>query len=193
VHRPRALAAIVAASLVVVLGTVVVTPAGAATDPEEWGDAFCTETVDWLQGALDGAETLQQQALDPTITAAEGKDLIVEYLSTGVDATRAYARAVKQAGTPDIRNGAKIQAAILAGISGSLARLFALEKAAKALPTRSQAAFDKAAGKLGDRLGGFSSPFSRGMTKAGNLDKGTQLGGILQSLPACAPLLNASL
>ena len=36
---------------------------------------------------------------------------------------------MKRAGVPDVKNGAKIEAAILAGIAGSQAKLVAVEKA----------------------------------------------------------------
>jgi hypothetical protein len=174
------------------LAAVLAAPAGAATAPEKWGATFCTETVGWLQGAQQGANDLQTKASDPSITPADGKALIVEFLSTGVASTKAYGQALKAAGAPNIKNGAKIQASILAGIAGSGAKLTVLNKVAKKIPTRPPAAFQKAATKLGNQLSSFSEPFSKGMDGAGKLDSGHQLANILQSLPECAPLANGS-
>lgn len=180
------------AVVVVAVITLAPGPAGAATDAETWGDTFCSETINWLSGATQGVDELQTASEDPTLTAAEGKALIVDFLKTGAAATKAYERAMKQAGVPDIENGAKIQAAILTGIAGSAVKIVALERDARKLPTKPERAFDKAAAKLGDRLDDFSAPFGKGMTKAGDLDKGNQLGQILRTLPACAPLAGGS-
>ncbi|MFA5884442.1 MAG: hypothetical protein WDA60_11370 [Acidimicrobiia bacterium] len=183
---------IVAVVVVMALGAALATPAGAATDPEEWGDTFCTATVGWLTGASQGIDQLLTDAFDPTLTAADGKQLILGFLGTGVDATKAYGKAVKAAGVPDIRNGAKIQAAILAGINESTANLAALEKAAKKMPLEPAAAYKKSVNKIGNQFSAFSDPWTKGMNKAGKLDKGTQLGDILATLPACAQLAGGS-
>jgi len=174
------------------LAAVLAAPAGAATAPDKWGATFCTETVGWLKGAQQGANDLQTKASDPSITPADGKALIVDFLSTGVASTKAYGQALKAAGAPGITNGTKIQASILAGIAGSGAKLAALNTVAKRLPTRPPAAFQKAATKLGNQLSSFSEPFSKGMDAAGKLDKGNQLGKILTTLPECAALANGS-
>jgi len=184
----RAAVAVVAVAVVAALGAAMAAPAGALSDPEEWGDTFCTGTVGWLGGAQAGAEQLATQSNDPSLTPAAGRALIVEYLTTGVDATKEFGQSLKQAGAPKIANGAKIQASILAGITGSGVALAALLKLAKALPTGSQKVFDRAASKLGDRLSSFSDPFSKSLAKADKLDEGNQLGGILESLPSCAAL-----
>ena len=87
-----------------------------------------------------------------------------------------------------LENGAKIEAAILAGIAGSEAKLVALEKAAKALPTKSPTAFQKGAAKLSDGLATFSQPFQKGLSKAESLDKSGDLNAALGSQPSCADL-----
>ena len=120
-------ARLVALCAPVVVVALLAAPAGALVDPAEWSDTFCTETGNWLAGAQSGAQELSDQAEDPSLTAADGKALIVDYVSTGVDATKAFAQAVKREGAPDVKNGAKIQAAILAGIVGSEAKLAAIE------------------------------------------------------------------
>src|SRR5262245_46491887 len=113
---PRMLWRVLTAVLVITgAGLVVAAPAGALTDPTEWGDTFCTETATWLTGAQAGADDLSAQAEDPSLTPADAKSLIVDFLATGVDATTSFAKEMKSAGAPDVKNGAKIQAAILAG------------------------------------------------------------------------------
>ena len=184
----RMLPRVLAAGLVVGAVALFAAPAGALTDPEEWGDTFCTETGGWLSGAQAGAEELSAQAEDPSLTPADGKSLIVDYVSTGADATKAFGQAMKRAGVPDVQNGAKIEAAILAGIAGSEAKLVALEKAAKALPTKSPTAFQKGAAKLSKGLATFSQPFQKGLTKAESLDTSGDLNAALGSQPSCADL-----
>ena len=185
---PRTLRRALTAALVVATVAVFAAPAGALTEPATWSDTFCTETGNWLSGAQKGAEQLSTQAEDPSLTPAAGKALIVDYVSTGADATKAFGQAMKRAGVPDVQNGAKIEAAILVGIAGSQAKLVALEKAAKALPTKSPTAFQKGAAKLSKGLGTFSQPFQKGLTKAESLDTSGDLNAALGSQPSCADL-----
>jgi hypothetical protein len=144
--------------------------------------------VNWLSGATQGADQVATKAADPSITPAQAKQLMVDYLTTGVSATKSFGQAVKSAGAPKINNGAKIQALVLAGIAGSGAKLAVLLKAAKVLPTKRAPVFEKGATKIGNQLSGFSSPFSAALSKVDKLDKGNALGNVLQTLPECAPL-----
>ena len=185
---PRTLLRVLTAALALATVALFAAPAGALTDAENWGDTFCTETGNWLSGAQQGAEELSTQAEDPNLTAADGKALIVDYVSTGVDATKAFGQAMKRVGAPDVKNGAKIQASILAGIAGSEAKLVAVEKAAKALPTKSPTAFQKGATKLSKGLVTFSEPFQKGLSKAESLDTSGELDAALGTLPSCAAL-----
>jgi hypothetical protein len=184
----RSAARVVAACAPIALIALSAAPAGALTDPTEWGDTFCTETTTWLTGAQSGADNLSAQADDPSLTPADAKALIVDFLATGVDATTAFAKEMKRTGAPDVENGAKIQVAILAGITGSGAKLAALEKAAKAIPTKPVAAFQKASTKLGNQVSSFSEPFTKGVSKAESLDDSGELSDVLGSLPSCAEL-----
>jgi hypothetical protein len=184
----RTMLRVLVMALVIATVAVLAAPAGALTDPEQWGDAFCSETGDWLAGAQQGATELQTQSQDPSLTAADAKGLIVDYLATGVDATKSFGDAMKRAGVPDVKNGAKIQASILAGIAGSVAELAALEKTAKALPTKPIAAFQRASSKLGKKVGTYSVPFQKGLTKAESLDSSGELSNVLGTLPSCAAL-----
>ena len=179
---------VLSAALVIATVALFAAPAGAATDPQRWGDTFCSETADWLTGAQQGAESLSTQAEDPSLTAAQGRQLIVQYISTGVEATKSFGQAVKGAGVPDVKHGSQIQAAILAGISGSGAALSALEKKAKAMPTKATVAFEKAASKIGTELGKFTQPFIKGLDKAESLDSSGELGNVLGTLPSCAKI-----
>jgi hypothetical protein len=174
---------------VLVLSTA---PVGAATHPEVWGQTFCSETVAWLGGATAGANQLAADASAVDVTPAKGRNLLVGFLSTGVDATKSFAREVKSAGAPDITNGRKIQAAIVAGINGSAAKLAVYETAAKVLPTKNERLFSKGARKITGELDTFTDPFEKGLDKADDLDMGNQLGSILESIPECAPLARAA-
>ena len=184
----RPMAHLLAAGLAVAVVALLAAPAGALTDPEEWGDTFCTETATWLTGAQQGAAELSAEADDPSLTPADAKSLIVDFLGTGVDSTTAFGKEMKRAGAPDVQNGVKIQAAILAGIAGSGAKLAALEKTAKAMPTKPLKAFQKASTKLGNQVGTFSESFTKGVSKAESLDSSGELSNVLGSLPACAEL-----
>jgi hypothetical protein len=186
---PRVVARAVALTLLVgAVGFGPSVPATAATDATAWGATFCTETVGWLQGAIEGADELAARAEDPSLTPAQGRALVVRYLQGGVRATRAFGKAVKQAGAPDVPNGTRIQAAILAGIAGSEARLTALARTARTLPTKSPAVFDRAVSKLSTKLSSFSNPFQKGMARAQDLDRDRALGSLLETLPECAAL-----
>ena len=65
--RPRTRLRVLTAALVLSLAIValVAAPAGALSDPEEWGDTFCTETGNWLPGATEGAEQLSTAGRGP--------------------------------------------------------------------------------------------------------------------------------
>jgi hypothetical protein len=184
----RSAARVVAACVAVVVVAVVAAPAGALADPQQWSATFCTETGNWLSGAQQGAQELTTKAEDPNLTEADGKALLVDYASTGVDSTKAFGQAMKTAGVPDVKNGAKIQAAILAGIAGAQAKLIAVEKAAKKLPTKPPLAFQKGAQKLSKSLGTFSEPFQKGLSKAESLDSSGDLDAALSKQPSCADL-----
>src|SRR5262249_52744627 len=153
---------------------------------------FCTETATWLTNAQHGAETLSAQADDPSLTPADAKGLLADYLGTGVDDTKAFGQEVRRAGVPDVKNGPKIQAAILTGIAGSQAKLATLEKTAKALPTKPPRVFQKASSKLGKELGKFADPFTRGVDKAKSLDTTGELTSAINTLPSCAALDQSS-
>jgi hypothetical protein len=184
----RMLLCVLTVTLVIATAALYAAPAGALTDPEQWGDTFCSETADWLTGAQQGADQLSAQADDPSLTASDAKTLIADYLETGVDATTAFGKAIKRVGAPDVKNGTKIQAAILAGIAGSGVLLAGLEKTAKAMPTKPATAFQRSASKIGAKLSGFSSPFQKGLSKAESLDSSGELNTVLGTLPSCAEL-----
>jgi hypothetical protein len=93
---------------------------------------------------------------------------------------------------PDVKNGPKIQVAILGGIAGAQAKLAALEKATKALPTKPAAAFQKASSNLVDELGKFADPFTKGVDKAKSLDTSGALGTAINTLPSCTALDESS-
>ena len=184
----RSGARVVAACVAVAVLAIVAAPAGALTDADQWAHTFCTETANWLTGAQQGADDLSAQADDASLTPADAKKLIADYLATGVDATKSFGQEVKRAGVPDVKNGPKIQAAILAGIAGAQAKLAALEKTAKAMPTKPLVAFQKASSKLGNELGKFADPFTKGVSKAKSLDTSGDLGTAINTLPSCAAL-----
>jgi len=185
---PRTFRCVVTAALAIVTVALLAAPAGAVTDPEQWADTFCTETATWLTSAQQGANTLSTQANDPSLTAAGAKKLLADYLRTGVGATKAFGHEVKRAGAPDVQNGPKIQAAILTGIAGSQVKLAALEKTAKALPTKPLGVFQKASTKLVNQLGKFADPFTKGVDNAKSLDTSGQLGSAINTLPSCTAL-----
>ena len=170
------------------LVALVAAPAGALTDADQWADMFCTETANWLTGAQQGVESLSAQADDASLTSADAKGLLADYLATGVDATKAVGQEVKRAGVPDVKNGPKIEAAVLTGIAGSQAKLVALEKAVKALPTKPVKVFQKASSKVVKDLGKFAEPFSKGVDKAKSLDTSGELGSAINTLPSCGTL-----
>jgi len=189
--RPR-LGGALALFAMMALAAVLAAPAGALTDPSTWVPTFCTETITWHTGASTGLQSLADAASDPTATAAQNKQAIVQFVETGLASTKAFGAAMKRAGAPKITNGVKMQAAILAGIAGTAANLAAMEKIAKALPTRSQKIFDKAATGLSKRLSTIDAPFQKGLQKVSSLDKGSQLNDLIQSTAECAPLITGT-
>jgi len=184
----RTAASVVVACVAFALVALLAAPAGALTDAGKWADTFCTETANWLTGAQQGVESLSAQADDASLTPADAKGLLADYLATGVDATKAFGQEVRRAGVPDVKNGPKIEAAVLTGIAGSKAKLVALEKAVKALPTKPVKVFQKASSKVVKDLGKFAEPFSKGVDKAKSLDISGELGSAINTLPSCGTL-----
>lgn len=162
-------------------------PAGAKTDLREWGTVFCTETVQWLEGAVEGAQDFEARAA--SMTTDQAKAALVGFFITGVEATQAYADAVEAAGIPAVQNGARIQATILEGIGGARDVLEELADQAAQLPTTDANAFRAAAQQITSRMDDVSAPFEEAMNKASRLDRSKKLDKSLRKLRACKPLL----
>ena len=174
------------------LAVVCAAPAGALTDPSTWVPTFCTATLTWGDGTSAGLQSLADSANNPSATAAQNKQAIIQFVETALASTKAFGTAMTRAGAPKVTNGVKIQAAILAGITGTAANLAAMGKVAHALPTRSQKVFDKAATSLSTRLSTIDTPFKKGLQKVGSLDKTSQLNNLILSTAECAPLITST-
>lgn len=190
-HQPTTRRGAVAAMAVIgmlAIGAVGMPAAGAATDVTEWGETFCEETTVWLNGAQAGAEDL---AANTDVTKQEAKDLVVDFLDTGVGATKAYAKAVKKSGAPDVENGKKIQKTLVKGIKGTQKRLTAAKKRAAKLPVDDASEFQSEYEDLASELRTFLDPWTDALGQIDGLDPDQELLAQLRPIPACDVLANA--
>lgn len=159
--------------------------------PKKWMANFCGSVLTWEQTVKSDSKKLQTtiKALKKTghadVGVAKGK--LVGYLARIVGDTNTLIRKLKTVGAPSTKDGAKLQAAVVAAF-GQVGEAFAAAKtAATKLPTRSRAAFAKGAVALGttvqadvSRLGASFSAIGRYNTK--------ELDAAAETIPACRKL-----
>src|SRR5258706_15455943 len=97
-------------ALIAALVVTSVPAAHASTNPGVWATKFCTALTKW-QKKVTSESQKASDALDVTagsdLSAIRGE--FARFLSKDVRATNGAIKVIKQAGTPDVTNGSKIQ------------------------------------------------------------------------------------
>jgi hypothetical protein len=167
-------------------------PAQAKTvSPQQWSTKFCTALSDWLD-TIQGSSSDVQRALADTSDLPGAKTTLVDYLSQAVDATGTAIQDVKAAGIPRTTNGAKIQAAVVAGLGKAKTIFEQAESDAEQLPTDDPESFASDATAIGTKITDSGSEVDDAFSKIDNLDKGGALDKVVRKTRACAFLKTSS-
>src|SRR5512142_1260054 len=95
------------------------------------------------------SRSAQISNLSAGTSAAQGKKALQDFLSAVVADTDTAINKLKAAGTPNVKNGKQIEAAIVSAFTQLKTALSAANKSAASLPTASPQAFKTAAQALG--------------------------------------------
>ena len=106
------------------------TTSSQSTSPDKWVSTFCGSIVTW-QGALkSGTSNISKALAGATGLAAlkKARSVLVFYLGKVVSATFSMKQAMVKIGSPDVKNGDKIQSTVV-GAFGKLVSAFSSAKA----------------------------------------------------------------
>ncbi|MFN2544677.1 MAG: hypothetical protein ABR600_08935 [Actinomycetota bacterium] len=117
-----------------------------------YADRVCSATADWLRKVQLRAGTVAD-AVSPATTPAEGREVLRRYVDAVVSETRTVVAAVRDAGEPDVADGAAIAEHLVGALEAARGALEAAEKEVASLPTSSRTAFTAAAQALALRIG----------------------------------------
>jgi hypothetical protein len=127
------------------------------------------------------ARSAQISNLSSGTSAAEGKKALQNFLSSVVSDTQSAINKLKAAGTPNVKNGKQIQAAIVSAFTQLKTALSAANTTAASLPTASPEAFKTAAQQLGSTITSSMS----GIGSSLNNLKSADLEAAAKKEPAC--------
>jgi len=182
----------VTASLLLVLALSGVA-AGATQNatPKKWISVFCGSVVNWEQTVKSNTSKLDKtfsslssagKADVPTV-----KTKLVKYLNGIVTSTNAMVSDIKHVGAPNIKNGSKLQSAVLSAFALVQKTFNQTLSSAKKLPTNKVSAFEKQALALAktlqssaNRISGAFAPLQKYSTK--------ELDAAAKADPACKKL-----
>jgi len=186
----RTVAATASLMLVLALSGVAAGATQNAT-PKKWVSVFCGSVLTWEQtvksntSKLDKTFTALKSTGKADIPTVKGK--LIRYLGGIVKSTNAMVADIKHVGAPNVKNGSKLQGAVLSAFALVQKAFGQTLSSAKKLPTNNKKAFQTKALALAKTLQGAASrinaafvPVQRYSTKA--LDEAAKAD------PACAKL-----
>lgn len=162
-------------------------PASAATvSPQEWAPKFCTAFIDW-QSQVKSDGDAAQEALSGNATNLElAKSQLTAFLAKSVKNTNAAAKSLRAAGSPDVSNGAAIEAKLVKVLEDVSKVFRSAGKTAASAPTNNAKKFLAVASKITKALNQGGTKVSSGIGSIGSLDKDKTLSTVLSAEPACA-------
>jgi hypothetical protein len=178
-----------AGALVAALVVASVPAAHASTAPSVWATKFCTALVKWQKTVTSESEKASD-ALDVTAGSdlAAIREEFTKFLSKDVRATNSAIKAINRAGAPDVTNGSKIQAKIVAGFQAASDVFAGAQDDAAALSTTDPTSFVADAQKIESNLNSAADGFTQAFTEVQSLDKGNELEKALEKSRACQAL-----
>jgi hypothetical protein len=182
----------VSASLLLVLAlSGVAAGANQNATPKKWISVFCGSVVSWEQTVKSNTSKLDKtfSTLSKTgkadVPTVKGK--LVKYLNGIVTSTNAMVADIKHVGAPNVKNGAKLQSAVLSAFALVQKAFNQTLSSAKKLPTNDAKAFQRQAIALAktlqsdtSRIGAAFVPVQKYSTK--------ELNAAAKADPACAKL-----
>ena len=151
----RTLAVTASALLVLSLCSVAAGATQNAT-PKKWISVFCGSVLTWEQtvksntSKLDATFKTLQKAGKVDVPTVKAK--LVKYLGGIVKSTNAMVADIKRLGPPDVKNGSKLQSAVLSAFALVQKAFDQTLSSAKKLPTNNTKAFQKGAIALAKTL-----------------------------------------
>jgi hypothetical protein len=176
---------------VALLATAVPAASAKSVSGSKWGAEFCTALQDWQTTISDKGGALTAE-LSSVTNLTQGRQTIADFLGEMVAATKDATAAIKDAGTPRTKNGAKISVAFVKGFKAIAKEFKKTQKQAEKLPTTSAAEFRAKGQDLGRALSDSGAQLSKSFGSVGKLDKGKKLENALKAAPECAFLDSSS-
>jgi hypothetical protein len=132
--------------------------------PKKWISVFCGSVVTWEQtvqtntSKLDKTFSSLSKAGKADVPTVKGR--LVKYLNGIVKSTDAMVSDIKHVGAPNIKNGSKLQSAVLSAFALVQKTFSQTLSSAKKLPTNNVSAFEKQALALAKKLQSSASRIS---------------------------------
>jgi hypothetical protein len=139
------------------------TSSSGKTTPEAYVDQVCTSVGQWLR-AIEGGSAQIGRQLTPGSTPAHAKQTLETLMHSSVGDSETVVSGLQAAGTPNVRNGERIAAALVGSFQQATNALRRVEAQVKALPTNDPSAFLVAARRVGASVQGSLSSIGSGLS-----------------------------
>lgn len=186
----RSLAVTASALLVLALCSVAAGATQNAT-PKKWISVFCGSVLTWEHtvksntNALDKTFNTLKSTGKADVPTVKGK--LITYLNGIVKSTNTMVSDIKHVGAPNVKNGAKLQSAVLSAF-GLVQKAFNQTlSSAKKLPTNNVSGFVKQANALAKTLQSNTSRLSAAFNPVQKYST-AELNNAAKADPACAKL-----
>ena len=159
--------------------------------PKSWIHVFCGSVVTWEQTVksnttkLDNTFSTLSKTGKADIPTVKGK--LVKYLGGIVTSTNSMVSQIKHVGAPNIKNGSKLQSAVLSAFAIVQKTFNQTLSSAKKLPTGSPSSFEKQALALAKTLQSSASHISAAFAPLQKYST-TALNNAAKADPACKKL-----
>jgi hypothetical protein len=183
--------AVTACTLLVLSLSGVAAGANQNASPKKWVATLCGSLVTWEHTVkneyvkLNG--TIQKLKTSGNVKPVAAKAELVQFLGRIVKSTNTLVGDLKAVGAPSMKNGDKLQKALIAGL-GQVQKAFVDAKAsAKKLPTGSKKQFSAAAQKLGKQVQTSAGKANGALSSLSKYDT-KELEAAFKATPVCSKL-----
>lgn len=161
-----------AASLAVVLLAAVAaggcggsstTSSSGKTTADAYVEKVCSSVGQWLRSVEDGSTNIAKQ-LTPGSTPEHAKQALEALMRSSVADSENVVAGLQSAGTPDVRGGERIAAALVGSFEQATSALRRVEAEVKSLPTNDPTAFLEAAKRVSGSVESSLSSIGSGLS-----------------------------
>jgi hypothetical protein len=183
--------AVTACALLVLSLSGVAAGANQSSSPKKWVGTLCGSLVTWEHtvkseySKLTG--TIKKLKQSGNVKPAAAKAELVTFLGHIVSSTNTLVHDLKAVGAPSVKNGDKLQKALLTGLTQVQKAFVDARAAAKTLPTGSKQQFGKAAQKLGAQVTASAGKANGALSSLSKYDS-KELEAAFKATPACSKL-----